>query len=342
MIGLEQLRGQRAAVEALRKMLATDNIPHALLFVGPEGVGKRTAARAFGASLILGREWTADDAFDAASDHPDLLTVGREVKDRTPQSRRDDPAEEDLKKFITVDQVRRVCSVAGQRPRSGKRRAFIIDPADRMNHEAQNALLKTLEEPPPSTILILVASRAHAMLPTVASRCFRLRFNALRTDELAELLVEQGLDREEALERAALSEGRPGHAIELDLDELRERREELLGFLEQLATRPTAAAELPGVAAALAGKDDATLHGSLDLFQTLLRDACRAALDPGADLIHRDQADRLALLGKRLGRERATGLIRSIDRARAAGRINLNRTLVAEALLAAVAGGPLP
>ena len=220
---------------------------------------------------------------------------------------------------------------------------FLIDPADRMNRFAQNALLKTLEEPSGRVVLMLIASRPHLLLPTVRSRCFALRFGALRTVELAGLLQQRGIERAEALERASLAGGLPGKALAVDLDSLRERRGEILAVLESLAGDPTAAAELSPMAARIAGKDERTLVEGLDLLESLLRDAARAGeRSPDAALIHADLADRLAELGARLGPQRAAALVRSAERLRRDLRFNLNRVLIAEGLLAAAAGGPLP
>jgi DNA polymerase-3 subunit delta' len=270
--------------------------------------------------------------------HTDLMTVGRQPKKETASDGGKTVDATDLKRFIVVDQIRRLSQLAALTPRHGKRRVFIVDPADRMNLEAQNALLKTLEEPPPRTVLILITSRPRVLLPTVRSRCFSLAFSALRTSELSMLLQRRGLSADEAATRSALSQGRPGRALEIELDKLIERREELLDTLEALAGDARRVDELPGRAGSLAGKDETTLLESLDLLQALLRDAARAAA--GAEgLIHADLEQRIRQLGERLGAERASTLVGTIDRLRGDLRLNLNRTLVAEAVLAAVAGG---
>ena len=138
------------------------------------------------------------------------------------------------------------------------------------------------------------------------------------------------------------SGGRPGTAIELDLEALRERRETLLAGLERLSSRKDIGA-LQALGAAFAGKDEAALQTNLELLATLLRDAARSALGDAAEvLVHADLADRLSRVGRGLGAERAAALVQSIDRLRDQLRFNLNRTLVAESVLAAVAGGPLP
>jgi len=332
----DSILGHESALEALEGLVKRGRLPHAMLFHGPEGVGKASVGR-----LLARRLLCRDDGCGACADcrlfdignHPDFFGVELEL-------RKDSKTE--YRKQIVIDQVRRLSSLAGLAPRQGAHRVFLIDPADRMNAEAQNALLKTLEEPPAPTILILIASRPQVLASTVRSRCFALGFGPLRAEDLATLLEARGFDRNEALERAALAEGRPGRAIDLDIDALRERREILLEGLEGLASRRDIGG-LPALAAALAGKDEPALQANLELLLALLRDAARAeAGDPAAALIHADLAERLARLGVTLGAPRAAALIASIDRLRNQLRFNLNRTLVAESLLAAVAGGPLP
>jgi DNA polymerase-3 subunit delta' len=211
-----------------------------------------------------------------------------------------------------------------------------------MNAEAQNALLKTLEEPPGRTVLILVAARPHLLLPTVRSRCFALGFSALRTTELEHVLRERGMDAAEAAERAALADGRVGRAIGLDLIAVGARRDEILSCLEQLAAGGPGLGELGSMAASLAGKDEPTLIEGLELMQSLLRDAARRVLDNGGPTAAGEIAGRLERLGRRLGATRAAALVGAIDHARADLRFHVNRTLLAETVLAAVAGAPLP
>lgn len=345
MIGLDELSGQDQPVGILRRALDNERVPHGMLFQGPEGVGKATAALAFAAELIAGEPVGSNhplaSRFAGRGNHMDLMTVRLEAKKSVPASRRDNPTDEDLAKFITVDQIRRLSSLAASAPREGRRRVFLIDPADRMNPAAQNALLKTLEEPPGSAVLILVASRPHHLLPTVRSRCFQLRFSVLKSGELAALLERRGVPPAEAGLRAALAEGRPGYALELDLESLRERREELLARLEGLASSPRAIAGIASSAAVMAGKDDKTLQSGLDMVQSLLRDASRAA-SGDLELIHIDCQDRLKALGDRLTPARAACLVAGIDRLRGDLRFNVNRTLIAETVLAGVAGAPIP
>lgn len=327
--------GHERALEVLTRLLDGGRMPHAMLFHGPEGVGKASIARLLARALIcreLGCAECEDCRLFDAGNHPDFVHVQLELRKDSKEYR----------KQIVVDQVRRVSSLVGLAPRKGARRLILIDPADRMNLESQNALLKTLEEPPPHTVLILIAARPQVLVSTVRSRCFTLGFGPLRAADLARLLESRGFDAREAMARAALAEGRPGRAMELDLEALNERRESLLDGLERLASRQDIGI-LQRLGAAVAGKDEPALQANLELLSGLLRDAARSASGGGSEvLVHADLADRLSRLGQTVGVERAAELVASVDRLRDQLRFNLNRTLVAESVLAAVAGGPLP
>lgn len=366
------LIGQEQARALLTRALATGRIPHALLFQGPEGTGKRTVAERFAAALLCtGRE--PDPQAPACGrcracrqiahgNHPDLLVVTREPRRKgrgaaagpvaDDETDADDAAEDgedatsgraaaDLSAFIRIHQIREVSERAAMSPREGRWRVFIVDPADRMNPESQNALLKTLEEPIGRAILVLVSSRPHALLPTVRSRCLLVRFAAVPVEELARALRERGVAEDEALTRAALAGGRPGAALGLDIAQLRARREEVLSMLESLAGARRAIADLPIMAKSIAGESEDDLAASFDLVAALLRDAARAGAG-AAGLVHADLAGRLVELGGAIGVGRAARLVASADRLRDGLRFHLNRTLAAEALLAGVAGGPIP
>lgn len=351
MIRFHEVLGHKPAVDLLGRMLDTGRVPQALLFQGPEGVGKASIARSFATALLC--ESPAREAcgsctacrLAARGNHPDLLLVERLPRKLAANSPGEGPsASGELRSFVLVDQIRELSRVAALSPRQAARRVILVDPADRMNHEAQNALLKTLEEPPARCVLLLVAARPQMLLATVRSRCFTVSFGPLRPAELARLLQERGLPEKEAVARAALAEGRPGEALGLDLEDLLARRETVLEALEALtASPPAAAALLPGLAAEMTGRDETSLLRGLDLLEALLRDAAlTGAGAAGPALAHSDRTERLERLGRALGPQRIAGLITAVERLRHDLRLNLNRTLVVESLLAAVAGGPLP
>jgi DNA polymerase III subunit delta' len=202
---------QPAARVALRAGLETPR--HAYLFVGPRGSGKRAAARAFAAELLAAEASDPEDARRRAlidpSPHPDLVWL-------TP------PGTQHL-----VDDVReRVIRGASYRPFEGEHRVFVIEAAEALGDESQNALLKTLEEPPLFAHLVLLSSEPAALLETVVSRCQPVRFAALSPEAVEERLEADAGDHPAAERRAAarLCGGDAGRALFLLTDAGRELR----------------------------------------------------------------------------------------------------------------------
>jgi DNA polymerase-3 subunit delta' len=226
-----EIIGQDRAIGALRSALARGALHHAYLFGGPAGVGKATAARRLAqAANCTGTPDAADPCGACgpcrkieAGTHPDVVVIEREREMARrgvwePRGGRTPSAE------IVVDQVRDLVDRRLSMKRfEGRRRFVVIDPADAMNPHAQNALLKTLEEPPEDTTLVLVSASPDALLPTIRSRCARVAFAALPEDAIAARLVAAGLGAEEARLAAALSGGSLGRALASDGEALRAR-----------------------------------------------------------------------------------------------------------------------
>lgn len=257
---------QPAARVALAAALA--NPSHAYLFTGPAGAGKRAAARAFVAELLsVGApdpESARRRAFADPSPHPDLAWL------RPPGAQH------------LVDEVRqRVIEAAPYRPFEGERRAFVIEQADAMAEESQNALLKTLEEPPRFAHLVLISSQPSVLLDTVRSRCQVIGFAALGPDAIEERLAKGGaaVDPLELRAAARLAGGDLERAELLIAD----RGRELRARSEDLA-RAARASEL----------DDAPWKGLLDVAELRgaeVGEAVKARLDAVADQA-REAADK--------------------------------------------------
>lgn len=210
---------QDRAVGLLRRALSAGRLPHACLFEGPEGVGKEMAARAVAGALLCrapGRA-PADEPCGqcdscrllAADTHPDFHLVHRGLYRSHP-----DKAVQNTKGlFLTIDLVRHfLLAPAANAPLLGRARVFVIRDAERMNDEAQNALLKTLEEPPASAYLILLTTAAGRLLATVRSRCQRFAFEPLPADFVQQELERDGIARPESTALAGMASGRLGAA----------------------------------------------------------------------------------------------------------------------------------
>lgn len=217
------LIGNERAVAALSRALAAGTSAHAYLFVGPAQVGKGTLARKLAQALNCTEDDPPCDACRpcrriAAGVHADVQVVTVEPSDEGPQH-----------KAISVGQMREVERAVALNPFEGRTRVVIIDPADAMNSEAQNAFLKTLEEPPPHVTFVLITAREERLLSTIRSRCRQVEFRLLPIAAVEGALREAGLDAERARLLARLSRGRIGWALEAarDPSQLERRREAL-------------------------------------------------------------------------------------------------------------------
>jgi DNA polymerase III subunit delta' len=234
----QDLYGHDRIAAQFRRAAERGRLGGSFLFVGPPGVGKRTFAVKMAKSLLC-REH-GEDVFDAcgrcpscvqveAGTHPDLLTVAK------PADRAQFPLE-----ILIGDKENRMreglCRDISLRPFMGGRKVAIIDDADYFGRECANCLLKTLEEPPPKSILILIGTTPARQLPTIRSRCRVIRFLPLEPECIARILLEQGIvsDEDEAMEIAAQSEGSLTKAAELADEELREFRRVLLRQLTDI------------------------------------------------------------------------------------------------------------
>ncbi|MDY6797007.1 MAG: DNA polymerase III subunit delta' [Actinomycetota bacterium] len=197
--GWEEIYGQDRAVGFLREILRRGEVPHALLFTGPRGIGKYSTALLFAAALLC------------ASGEPDGCSSCRKVARGVHPDVHVLEAEGSV---IRREQVTSLERELNRKPAEAAARVAIIDEAHIMNQEAANAFLKTLEEPPPGTYIILVAESKEIMLPTVISRSHEVRFSSLGRRDIEEFLMNrEGLEPGEAERLARLSGGIFGRSL---------------------------------------------------------------------------------------------------------------------------------
>jgi DNA polymerase-3 subunit delta' len=236
-----ELQAQDRALGALRAALRRGRLHHAYLLGGPEGVGKGTAARLLAQAAncegVAGGGAAVDDPCGqcapcrkiAHGTHPDVFVLNEE-RVMAKAGRWEPKGGRAPSREIVVDQVRDLVDHRlSMRRFEGRRRVVVIDPAEAMNAQAQNALLKTLEEPPEATTLVLVSSSPDALLPTIRSRCLRVAFAPLPEPVIQARLEAAGQPAEAARLAAALSGGSLSRALALDAEALAERRAALEG-----------------------------------------------------------------------------------------------------------------
>ena len=331
----QALVGHHRVLALLARAIARSTLPPALLLAGPEGVGKRRTALAIAETLNCLELRTAGDfEIDACGAcascrriargvHPDVIVL--------------EPGETGT---IKIDEIRDVIDRANYRPFEGRRRAVIVDEADTMMPAAQNALLKTLEEPRPGSVFVLVSSMPDALLPTVQSRCPRLRFGRLPAADVAGVLMrDHEYGETEARAAAADADGSIGRALvvrDVDLVGARDSAQRLL----EHAARVSDPVHRLGSAKNLTGKKSTPaaereqLAVCLRALASLLRDL--GVLAAGADarsLANADLQPNLETLTSAFDGERSMRAFSAVDRALGALERNASPKVVADWLV---------
>ena len=328
--------GHRRLVSLLSRAVARGSVPPALLLAGPAGIGKRRAAMALAEAVnCLQPVETTDLERDACGEcaacrriargvHPDVIVI--------------EPGETGS---IKIEQVRDVVDRAGYRPFEGRRRAVIVDEADALVPQAQNALLKTLEEPPAASIFVLVSSLPDALLPTVQSRCPRLRFGPLAAaDVAAALMRDHGYAEADARAAAADADGSIGRALAAESADLADARDAARRLLEQSA-RPADPSRRLDLARNLAPAAKGTSAGEREQLATLLRALGSLVRDvgilaSGGDaglLANGDLRPQLEALTRSYDPDRTTRAYVAVDQALAALERNASPKIVADWLV---------
>ncbi|HOX07557.1 MAG TPA: hypothetical protein PK280_14240 [Planctomycetota bacterium] len=343
-MSFSRIVGQDRAVGRLRAAIRGGRLAHAYLLTGPAGVGKRSLARELAKAVLCERAGgQGADSCDGCREcravdeggHPDCGTLmveeggggggpaaGAFPSGQAGSGGRFRPVE-DSDREIKIASIRELTRRLSLRSSSGRTRVFLIPGAERMNEEAANALLKTLEEPVGSRLLVLTTSRPEALLPTVLSRVARVRLRSLSPEEVeAHLASVKKLPRDEARELAAASGGSIGAALAASVAGVRAARRFAAERLSAAPGRPLELSEaMMGYAreaADAAGGKGKTLEPVRRELLALWRQALgihRAALGAALGAGPADSADaRLAALGpERL--ERAMAALLRADRA---------------------------
>lgn len=331
-MSLRDVIGHRRLTALISRAIDRESLPPTLLFAGPSGVGKWRVARATAQAMncLEPVRAAAGLPYDACGRCRSCDRIARGVHVDVIALEPDDRAS------IKIDVVRDVLSRTGYRPFEGTRRVVLIREADTLEPEAQNSLLKNLEEPPPGTVFILTTAVPGVLLPTVRSRCMRLRFGRLTAGEVTEALVrDHGQSEGEARASAPLADGSIGQALalsDLDIGSLRDLAMRLLQQTSGRADTPSRLQAATAIVAGLSKKEErADLAAVLRLTASMLRDI--EVLNSGADqrvLANPAISSDLSALARNFAGDRARTAFGAVDRALTALERNAGTKVVAE------------
>lgn len=312
--------GHERAKEVLTRGLKNARVPQAYLFVGPEGVGKRHMALAFAKALNCVRE--ENDFCDECPAcrktdrlcHPDVLLA--------------EPQGNSLK----IDQMRECQREISFKTWEGRYKVLILDGADKLTPEASNSLLKTLEEPPPATIIILISTNPFSIFPTLLSRCQMIRFGLLERKEVAEILKQKrSLEETQAKFLASLCGGKVGKALSLDMDRVQDLRRQAWELL--IPKEGVSAVSFLKKARELS-KDKEEMEGVLSQVSSLSRDLVVLACGGKVSLlINEDMVSNLFDVARSLGSSRALKVWEVVEQTQGLLRQNVNGQLALESML---------
>ena len=282
MISWENLIGHASTVAYLKKNIAEEKFPHAVIFSGEEGVGKRLAAEICAAALLC--ENPSDGSpcgvcencrLVAAKSHPDFYIVEAEATKTT--------------RNIKIGQIREMQAETALKPINSERRVVIIDGAELMNKAAANCLLKTIEEPPSQTIFILLTASSSSLLMTIRSRCMTVNFDKLTPEQIQDALINRGVNVFEAERLSVIAGGSFGRALKLKDLGGAELRESALDTLEKIFHAELSNEDIFKKGTEMAIWSREKFADFLNHMQKILRDICFAEfLEPyNSDLMPR-------------------------------------------------------
>jgi DNA polymerase-3 subunit delta' len=341
----DKLIGNHHVKEILQRMIGARRVPNSLLFVGADGVGKREFALETAKSFACQNPTPRGEACDRCG------ACVRAEKFNFPNSKDKDDNEKiffsehpdiglirQAGKFITVNQMRELEQESNYRPYEAAARFFLIDEAEKMNDAAANALLKTLEEPSPTSHIFLISARPAALLPTIRSRCQTLRFAPVEAKQIEGFL--EGKKQFSVADAALLSKlagGSIGRALNLDLAKFRERREAMLKVLESLTARPNRAALLKTAEEICDAKNKDYYEEFLEILETLIHDIWTLRLGK-AEIVNVDLKTELEKLSDIADSKRLSAWLTEIETLRENFVVNLNRKIATDALFMRMAG----
>ncbi len=335
---LDKLIGNDHIKTILKRFIANRRVPNSLLFAGEEGIGKRLFALEFAKSFVC-----LNPADGEACDKCKACLRANKFAFPKPDDRDDYrkvifSEHADIgtvipyKRNILVDAIRDLEREANFRPFEASSRFFIIDDADKMNAEASNALLKTLEEPPPTAHIFLITARPNALLPTIRSRVQTLRFAPVETKQIEDYLISTNqFSQSDAKILAKLAHGRLGSALELDLEKFRARRELMFKVLQSLLQTNDRAVLLQTAEEISDAKNKDDFEKYLDALQTLIHDVWTLKIG-GTEIVNADIESYLKRFSESADSKKLSGWLTEIELMRERFAVNINKKISTDAL----------
>ncbi len=320
MLGFHDILGHDTIKEHFQKAIEAHKVSHAYILAGEAGMGRKSLAGAFAMTLLC-EKGLSEPCMEChackqvmSGNHPDLIYVTHEK-----------PAS------IGVDEIReQINDTIMVRPYSSYYKIYIVDEAEKMTVQAQNALLKTMEEPPSYAVIILLTTNPDVFLPTILSRCVQLKLKPLRDSVIRDYLAgTMHISDNDAELYAAFARGNLGKAIKLaGSQEFREMYEKLLRMLRQI--REMDITQLLDFIKQI--KDDGMdLYECLDFMQIWYRDALMFKVTKDADLlVFKDEFSTISDMSRRIGYDGFENILQAIEKARTRLQANVNMELAME------------
>lgn len=340
------LIGNQEVKESLRRLLASGRVPGSLLFTGESGIGKKLFALEL-AKMLNCRHRSGVEACDQCSSCKRISKstfppFGKEDDDKSRliwSEHADLAMARPHKQIIRVPVMRELEREANFRPFEGAARIFIVEDAEFMNDASSNALLKILEEPPPTSHLILTTTNPTALLATIRSRCQVIRFAPIPAADIEQfLLQDRGFSPADASLLARTSRGSLGHALATDIEDYRERRQAMLTILRALTITGDRVQLLSSAEDLAAARDRREYEENLDVLEGLIRDTWALVLGrPAETIINYDLLPDLERSAAELTSKRAASWLTEIEELRGALEVNLNRRIASDGLVLTMA-----
>ena len=321
-----KLIGQSSLLDRLNGIISGGRIAHAYLLKGPKGIGKTTIGKKFAKMILCSSKakrpcniCQSCIQFDTAN-HPDYKYV------------------EPMGQSIRIDQIRELRQDIAIKPYQGRYKIYLIDDSHIMTQQAQNALLKTLEEPPSFVVIILCTDNIHALLPTITSRCQSIPIRHLASRYIVEILKKRNIDEDKARVYAQISAGIAGRAIDISMDEeFKTLREKTLDYIGDLFSKPDVQI-LKDIDLFISNREN--IWTIMELLALFMRDVLvySETLDNHL-IINTDKLSEIYRYSEEISREQIKGAIESIKAAQRMLKSNANFQLTIENMLLSISGG---